>query len=151
MTAPVPPIGTALAVYSEIGIIAQLTASLLERRLPRGMVAAQFAVLNHLSNRPAGCTPLHLARAFQVPKTSMTHSLSALRRAGFVETLPNPEDGRSKIVRITPAGAQFRTATLAAIAPEVAAHNAPLEPDTMDRLLPLLRHLRITLHRARDA
>lgn len=150
MTAPLAPAATAIAVYSEIGIIAQLAAALLERRLPQGMVTAQFAVLNHLSNRPGGSTPLRLARAFQVPKTSMTHSLTMLRRAGLVETVPNPDDGRSKIVRITPAGSQFCAATLAAIAPEVAARSAPLDPGTMDRLLPLLRHLRITLHRARE-
>lgn len=61
----------AFAVFTETGIIAQLISTLLESRLPKGMVAAQFGVLNHLTSRPDGQTPLQLARAFQVPKGSV--------------------------------------------------------------------------------
>ncbi len=141
---------TAFAVFTEASIVAQLTSTLLESRLPKGMVTAQFGVLNHLSSRPAGGTPLQLASAFQVPKTSMTHSLAALERKRLVEALPNPDDGRSKIVRITPAGARFRGEVIEALAPVVAHTLSALDPGTLDRLLPLLRHLRIVLDAARN-
>lgn len=145
-----PPVGTAFAVFVEIGIIGQLSTALLEARLPKGMVAAQFAVLNHLSSRPEGETPLQLARAFQVPKTSMSHSLAVLDERGLVVMAPNPADARSKIVRITPEGLAFRTGVIDALGPDIAQALAALHPGTLDRVLPLLRHLRQVMDRARD-
>ena len=147
---PDPRLRLAFAVLTEAGIITQLATALLEAHLPKGFVAAQFSVLNHLATRPAGQTPLRIARAFQVPKTSMTHSLAVLERAGLVETAPNPEDGRSKLIRITPAGLAFRARTLAALAPEMARSLAALAPGTLETLLPHLTHLRETLDTARD-
>jgi DNA-binding MarR family transcriptional regulator len=140
----------AFGVLTEAGIITQLASTMLEARLPKGMVAAQFSVLNHLASRPAGQTPLRIARAFQVPKTSMTHSLAVLERAGLVETAPNPEDGRSKIVRITPAGLAFRAEVIAALTPDMVQSLAGLEPGTLEALLPRLIHLREVLDAARD-
>jgi len=140
----------AFAVLTEAGIVTQLATAMLEARLPAGMVAAQFSVLNHLASRPQGQTPLRIARAFQVPKTSMTHSLAVLERKGFVETAPNPEDGRSKLVRITEAGRAFRTGVIAALAPDMARSLAGLEPGTLETLLPRLTHLREVLDAARD-
>lgn len=143
-------LATAFAVFTEAGIVAQLTSTLLEQRLPNGMVTAQFGVLNHLSSRPSGETPLQLARAFQVPKTSMTHSLAVLERDALVETVPNPDDGRSKIVRITPAGLCFRAGVIRELAPEVVRTLGALDPGSLDRLLPLLRHLRTVMDEARN-
>lgn len=140
----------AFGVLTEAGIITQLASALLEARLPGGMVAAQFSVLNHLASRPEGQTPLRIARAFQVPKTSMTHSLAVLERASLIETTPNPEDGRSKLVRITPAGQAFRAEVLAALAPDMARSLAGLEAGTLENLLPRLIHLREVLDAARD-
>jgi len=141
------------AVFTETGILAQLAAALLDSHLPRGMVTAQFAALDHLATRPDGqtpLTPLTLARAFQVPKTSMTHSLLVLQRRGLVEAAPNPADGRSRIMGITPEGAAFRQEVIAALSPDIAAALARLEPGTLDSLLPLLRHLRTVRDAARD-
>jgi len=143
-------IAGAFAVFVEAGIITQLATALLEARLPKGMVAAQFSVLNHLASRIEGETPLQITRAFQVPKASMTHSLASLEREGLVETMPNPRDGRSKIVRITARGATFRREVIAALQPDIAAAIAGLAPGTLERLLPDLRHLRATLDAARD-
>ena len=140
----------AFAVFAETGIIAQLTATLLEARLPKGMVAAQFGVLNHLSSRTSGETPVQLARAFQVPKTSMGHSLAVLERMALIAMLPNPDDGRSKIVRITPAGAAFRGRVIAALAPDVTAALAGTDPEMLNQILPMLRHIRTALDTARD-
>lgn len=149
-SAPDARLRLAFGVLTEAGIIAQLATALLETRLPKGMVAAQFSVLNHLASRPDGQTPLRIARAFQVPKTSMTHSLGVLQRAGLVETAPNPEDGRSKLVRITQAGRAFRADVLAALAPDMARSLSALEAGTLEALLPRLIHLREVLDAARD-
>jgi DNA-binding MarR family transcriptional regulator len=138
------------AVLTEAAIITQLATALLETRLPKGIVSAQYSVLNHLASRPEGQTPLRIARAFQVPKTSMTHSLAVLERAGLVETAPNPDDGRSKLARITSAGRALRAQTMASLAPDMARNLAKLAPDTLETLLPHIRHLREVLDAARD-
>ncbi len=81
-------------LFNEIGIIEQLSRSSLEAHLPDGLIAPHFTVLNHLIRVQDGQTPLVLARAFQVPKTSMTHTLGGLESRGLIALKANPEDGR---------------------------------------------------------
>ncbi len=95
--------------FTEIGIISQLSRALLEKRLPEGVTVAHYSVLNHLVRVSDGRTPLELAQAFQVPKTTMTHTLMGLEKHGFVETRANEKDLRSKRVWLTDAGRRFRT------------------------------------------
>jgi DNA-binding MarR family transcriptional regulator len=136
----------ALTIYfrllNEIGIIAQLSRSLLEARLPSGFVLTQFSVLNHLVRVRDGQTPLELARAFQMPKTSMTHSLAVLERAGLIALHANPVDGRSKLVHITDAGRAFRQSTIDALAPDLGRIAAAIPPDQVAKMLPDLESLR---------
>lgn len=138
-------------LFNEIGIIGQLSRSLLEARLPPGFVAAQFYVLNHLIRVGDGRTPLAIARAFQVPKTSMTHSLAVLEQAGLIEIRKNPGDGRSKLVHITDAGRKFRQDAIDALAPDLKRIAAAIPPDHVARLLPDLEVLRKFLDTDRDA
>jgi DNA-binding MarR family transcriptional regulator len=129
-------------LFNEIGIIGQLSRSLLEARLPPGLVAAQFSVLNHLARLGDGKTPLALAQAFQVPKNSMTHSLTVLEREGLIEFRKNPQDGRSKLVYITDAGRSFRVKIIGALGPDIARIAAAFPPEFVVRLLPDLERLR---------
>jgi DNA-binding MarR family transcriptional regulator len=102
--------------FNEVAIIGQLAGSLFERRLPAGFLVSHFAVLNHLARLGDGKTPLALARAFQVPKTTMTHTLAGLEKAGLIRFAPNPRDGRSKCAMLTEAGRVFRNEAIAASA-----------------------------------
>ncbi len=138
-------------LLNEIGIIGQLSRTLLEARLPPGFVAAQFSVLNHLVRLGDGRTPLAIAQAFQVPKNSMTHSLAVLDRAGLVEMRKNPQDGRSKLVYLTARGRSFRDEVIAALAPDIARIAVAFPPDAVARLLPELETLRRFLDADRDA
>lgn len=138
-------------LFNEIGIIGQLSRTLLEARLPPGFVMAQFTVLNHLVRVGDGRTPLAIAQAFQVPKNSMTHSLGVLEREGLIELRPNPQDGRSKLVCLTDAGRRFREEVIAAFAPDVARIAEAFPPDEVARLLPALERLRQVLDADRDA
>ncbi|MBV0911101.1 MarR family winged helix-turn-helix transcriptional regulator [Anianabacter salinae] len=138
-------------LLNEIGIIGQLSRTLLEARLPPGFVTAQFSVLNHLVRVGDGRTPLAIARAFQVPKNSMTHSLTVLERAGLIEMRKNPQDGRSKLVFITDAGRTFRADAIDAMAPDIARIAAAFPRDVVARLLPDLERLRKVLDADRDA
>ncbi|WP_209427634.1 MarR family winged helix-turn-helix transcriptional regulator [Pararhodobacter sp. SW119] len=137
-------------LFNEIGIIEQLSRALFEARLPPGFVLPQFSVLNHLVRVKDGQTPMALARAFQVPKTSMAHSLSVLESAALIEFRPNPKDGRSKLVYITEAGRTFRQSAIDALEPDIARIAATIPPERAAELLPGLEALRKFLDTDRD-
>jgi len=147
-----PPSGPGLyfGVLNEIGIIEQLSRTLLEARLPEGLIAPHFTVLNHLIRVQDGRTPLELARAFQVPKTSMSHTLAGLERHGLVEMRPNPGDKRSKQVWLTDEGRALREATIAALAPDLEGVASVLSPQDAATIMPILTRLRIWLDTRRD-
>lgn len=144
------PEDTFFAFFTEVGIVAQLSRALFEARLPDGFTLSQFTVLNHLIRVKDGRTPLDLARAFQVPKTSMTHSLAVLERHGLIRLAANARDGRSKCVWITEDGRAFRQAAMAGMVPDMAAIAAQFAAERIAGALPILSDLRQLLDRMRD-
>lgn len=138
------------AFFLEVGILSQLSRAMFDLRLPPGIAVAQFSVLNHLVRVRDGGTPLQLARAFQVPKTSMTHSLAVLERHGLIRLAPNPADGRSKCAFITAEGRAFRLAALAALAPDLQALAARFPASRLAGVLPTLTELRRIMDAMRD-
>ncbi len=142
--------GRYFTFFNEIGIIEQLSRAFLEAQLPDGIIAPHFSVLNHLIRVRDGQTPLVLARAFQVPKTTMTHTLGGLQKHGLVDIRPNPKDARSKCVWITDAGRTLREETIVALAPDLRAVAEVVSPTDLDRVLPILEKLRQYLDQARD-
>lgn len=147
MKAPDPTV--LFEVFNEIGIIEQLSRALLEARLPDGLIAPHFAVVSHLVRRD-GATPINMARAFQVPKTSMTHTLKGLEKGGYVALKPNPEDGRSKQVWLTQKGRALRDQTIGAMAPEFSKLVGEFDALRLAEIKPVLTDLRIYLDAARD-
>jgi DNA-binding MarR family transcriptional regulator len=147
---PETPEDTYGAFFLEVGILAQLSRALFEARLPPGFALPQFTVLNHLVRVKDGRTPLELVRAFQVPKTSMSHSLAVLERHGLVEMRPNARDGRSKCVFITDAGRVFRSTALAAIRPDMIRLAARFPAATLAEVLPVLTELRQIMDAERE-
>ena len=138
------------AFFLEVGILSQLSRAMFDLRLPPGIAVAQFSVLNHLVRVRDGRTPLDLARAFQVPKTSMTHSLAVLERHGLIRLAPNPADGRSKCAFITAEGRTFRQAALEALAPDMRALAARFPAARLAGVLPTLTELRRIMDALRD-
>ena len=138
------------AFFLEVGILSQLSRAMFDLRLPPGIGVAQFSVLNHLVRVRDGRTPLDLARAFQVPKTSMTHSLAVLERHGLIRLAPNPADGRSKCAFITAEGRTFRQTALEALAPDIRALAARFPAARLAGVLPTLTELRRIMDKLRD-
>jgi DNA-binding MarR family transcriptional regulator len=146
--APEPPddIGRQwFEIFNEVGIIAQLTRTLFEGAQTDGLTLPQFTVLNHLVRLGDGKAPLDIARAFQVPKPSLTNTLAGLEARGLIETRPHPKDGRSKLVHLTEAGQARRVAAIAALGPAIARIAAHADRGAVARLLPDLAALRRTL------
>ncbi len=149
-TTPTSDTALLFQFFNEVGIINQLATAMFEARLPPGFLVSQFAVLNHLIRVGDGRTPLDLARAFQVPKTTMTHTLAMLERHELVRIAPNPQDGRSKCIWITDSGRAFRTGAIAALGPEMAQLATTFPVDRIAAILPTLSALRGVLDTLRD-
>jgi DNA-binding MarR family transcriptional regulator len=149
-TNPAPDAAILFGFFNEVGIINQLATAMFEARLPQGFLVSQFAVLNHLIRVGDGRTPLDLARAFQVPKTTMTHTLALLERHALIRMAPNPADGRSKCVWITDAGRSFRKTAIAALFPDIQAIAAHIPAVQIAALMPTLTALRKLMDGQRD-
>lgn len=147
---PNPSSAVFFEVFNEIGIIEQLSRAILEARLPNGLIAPHFTVLNHLTRVADGRTPVDMARAFQVPKTSMTHTLKGLEAHGLVELRANPGDGRSKQVWLTDKGRSLRAEVIDAMGPDLARLAAGFDMERLLAIKPVLTDLRIFLDQARD-
>ncbi len=137
-------------LFNEVGIIEQLSRTFLEARLPEGLIRPHFSVLNHLIRVADGRTPLELAQAFQVPKTTMTHTLSGLTKHGLVEMRPNPDDARSKQIWLTDRGRQVREDTIKALGPDLARIEGAIGPAKVMDILPVLQEIRMFLDNDRD-
>lgn len=129
-------------LFNEIGIIEQLSRASLEARLPKGLIAPHFTVLNHLVRLGDGRAPIDMARAFQVPKTTLTHTLKGLESEGLIEMRPNPGDGRSKLVYLTDAGRKLRQDTIVALGPDFDRIAAGCDIVQLTEIVPVLAALR---------
>jgi len=137
-------------LFNEIGIINQLSTAVLESRLPEGLLAPHFSVLNHLVRVEDGRTPLEMAKAFQVPKTTMTHQVSVLERRGLVSQAPNPDDGRSKRVWLTDEGRSLRESIVHGFGDIIDRWSEVISVEEAADLVPQLERIRKYLDAARS-
>lgn len=137
-------------LFNEIGIIAQLTRTAFESAQPDGLTLPHFTLLNHLVRLGDGRTPHDLARAFQVPKASLTNTLAGLERRGFVVARPNPKDGRGKLIHLTGAGRARREAAIGALGPFIAELAGGHGADAVPELTLELAAIRKVLDAMRD-
>ena len=144
------PRSTYFTFFNEIGIISQLSRAILESHLPHGMLVSHFSVLNHLIRVQDGRTPQDISRAFQVPKTSMTHTLSVLEKHKLVDMKPNPKDGRSKTVWITGKGREFRDQAISAMDQDITHLSGLLGDVDIAGLTEQLATVRKIMDRSRD-
>lgn len=141
---------TAYRFFNEIGIINQLSANQMQRTLPHQLTLSQFSVLNWFVRVDTQASPGRLARAFEVTKGAMTNTLGKLSDKGFITIAADPESGRSKIVRLTSAGAAARRAAIAATHPLLADFLEHFEHKQIAALLPLLQDIRAYLDQHRE-
>lgn len=141
----------AFQLFTEIGIIDQLAGTAFERALPAGMTRAQFTVLHHLSRiTETAQSPARMADAIQVSRATMTSTVGRLAQRQLVEVLPDPTDGRGKLVQLTPAGRAMRDSCIAAVAPLLPLIDTVYTQTELTLLLAELRRLREKLDQDRD-
>lgn len=98
---------------SPMGVIARISrlCRILERRIEEvyaehGLNQAQFGVLAALrrAGPPYRLSPTALYESLLISSGAMTNRLDRLTAAGLVRRVPDPRDGRSLLVALTPKG-----------------------------------------------
>jgi DNA-binding MarR family transcriptional regulator len=70
-----------------------------------GLTLSDFDVLVQLAQAPGRrLRPVELARAVLLTRSGVTRLVHGLERAGLVERVPSPDDGRGHLVQLTAAG-----------------------------------------------
>ena len=121
----------------------QLYLDLTDVLEPWGLLPADLDVLGALRTQPHPwqLTPTELYRSLLLSSGGLTKILHRLGTAGLIDRAPNPEDRRSRMVRLTPAGAEL----LDRVIVEVIAHEqqflSPLGAKERSRLSRLLSKL----------
>lgn len=87
---------------SQVGWELEQTARAVFR--PHGLSPAQFNVLNLLSDQPAGLKAGELARQMVVDPANVTRLLATMEKKRWLRSAAAPDDGRQRIVCLTPAG-----------------------------------------------
>ncbi len=139
------------SVMNEVQIVSQLWSNEMRQVMPEDLSVAQFSVLNWFSRVDDEATPGRLARAFQVTKGAMTHTLGRLLDARLITISPDPSSGRRKIVRRTPQGAQLREAAIANTFETLDEFATNLDARRLKRILPTIRLMRRHLDAKREA
>jgi DNA-binding MarR family transcriptional regulator len=128
--------------FTEVGIIEQLARATLERALPDDLKMSQFIVLNHLVRLGGDWSPARLANAFQVTKGAITNSLQRLESRGLVKVVPDPNDGRGKLVSLTVKGRSKRDQCVRSIEPLLAELQKTFGEQRFAEVLPVLEEVR---------
>ncbi len=137
-------------LFTEISILEQLSRTALQKRLPEGVLFSHFTVLNHLVRVQDGRTPIEIAKTFQIPKTTMTHTLSGLEKAGFIEMRTNESDARSKRVWLTDNGRDLLETIIRSTAEGVKGLDQLYSVDRVKAILPELEALRKIMDERRE-
>ena len=140
----------AFEFFNEVGIISQLGSNRMQRSLPHGLNQSQFSVLNWFVRVDDQATPGRLASAFQVTRGAMTNTLGKLSSKGFIDIIPDPDSGRSKIVTLTSSGRRARDEAIAALGGDLEEFLRAFPASQLKKVLPLLREARAFLDAARD-
>jgi DNA-binding MarR family transcriptional regulator len=103
-----PDIDTSpIAIVARIGrVAAYFDQSINELMAQHGLARSSWDVLASLrrTGPPHELSPTDLYRSLMRTSGAMTNRLQRLERSGLIERAPDPGDGRSMLVRLTPQG-----------------------------------------------
>jgi DNA-binding MarR family transcriptional regulator len=104
------------------------------------LTPAQARVFQRIADRGSRVT--ELAEQAGITKQTAGFLVDQLERAGYVERVPDPDDGRARLVRITERGARSVAASAGIVAEVEAEWTAHLGARRMDQLRQILADLR---------
>ena len=114
-----------------------------------GMNGSDFGVLSPLrrSGEPFELTPTELARHRMISSGGMTAALDRLERRGWIVRVPNPNDRRGSLVRLTEAGREAIDRAMDLHAETERQLVAPLDEHDQRELQRILRRLLVATER----
>jgi len=133
-----------------LGLLLFIPYRALEDRVFAALVAAGFDDITAAQARvfqrigPHGTRLTDLAQAAQATKQAAGFIVDQLERAGYVERVADPLDGRARLIRITARGTQtipISTAVIADIEAEWKEHVGEENLDHLRRTLSALREI----------
>lgn len=96
-----------------------------------GTNPSEFRVLALLRSRAAQpVSPTNISQWIIQTTGGLTATLGRLEQAGHVERVPDPDDGRGRLVQLTPAGAEFSETVLDAMLDRYRVALADVDIDT---------------------
>lgn len=111
----VDPDGT--NVLFDVWLLSRATTGALDAALAgTGLTAEEFGVYSVLTSADA-LTPSELARWLSAPPTTVSSFVKRLEARGHLVRQPNPDDGRSSLLRLTAAGRRAHARAGAAFLP----------------------------------
>ena len=134
-------------ILTWIGIINQLA----QARSTRALAALklpypQFLLLNHFSHRPEEAkTVTGVATAMQQPQPGITKTVQKLIARKYLRATAVPNDGRSKLLYLTPKGLETYGRAIAALVPVFRDLYEPWSEAEMNDLIAKLDRLKVGL------
>lgn len=131
-----------------VGLLLFLPYRALETRVYEGLAAAGFDDVTRAQGRvfqriaPEGSRLTDLAEQAGVTKQTAGFLVDQLESSGYVERVPDPADGRARLVRITERGARSVAASAEIVAEVESEWTAHLGADRMTQLRAILSDLR---------
>lgn len=131
-------------VLFDLWLASRATTGLLDDALaPSGLSADEFGIYSVLTTADS-LTPSELAQWMSAPPTTVSSYVKRLESRGHLKRARNPEDGRSYVLRLTPAGHRAHQAAGACFLPvldHVVATLGSKEPGVRRALAALRRAL----------
>ena len=115
----------------------QQTGRLLDEHIDMSRMAGGAFAAYSVIGAEEPVTPSRVAELLGMPPTSLSYVVRQMHERGHLKRVRNPADGRSVLLRLTPAGRRALDQALRGFASAIAAFRAELEVDEPD----LLRHL----------
>jgi DNA-binding MarR family transcriptional regulator len=140
-----------IQVFDEIRYIEHLVRTAIARKLPVGLTYPQFEVMNLLSRRGDGITPLEIARALQMAKSGLTNTLYRLYHRKLIRVEICANDGRRKRIWLTSDGKQAYVQAMVALRPRMEDLRDGFTQKEFRDALPFLKALRTWLGEMHEA
>ncbi len=126
---------------------------LVEARLHRDhdLALSWFEPMQVIDRTP-GCRVIDIADALSITIGGTSKLVDRIENAGWCERSPNPDDGRSSMIRLTRAGRRLLTASQCSFADELNQRlGAPLLTSELQRFTATLHKLRTHVHEQRKS
>ncbi|MFJ1706596.1 MarR family winged helix-turn-helix transcriptional regulator [Kitasatospora sp. NPDC088346] len=113
-------------------------------RTEQGLGLGQFEFLEIIDRVP-GCRVLDIAGELAITVGAVSKAVDRLVAAGWCLRVAHPQDRRSSVLRLTPAGEERLSASRPVVESELIALTATVPPDDLARIASTLASLRATL------